>query len=194
MVMTKKQVEQAICQAFDRSFTEVMKLAPGDDIRHINESVYRFLFMKMLEPDIRKEDEWRRIDLLLNYENEFYPIEFKFYDRRQLRNFKNNSHTYKGGPGKQNFKEFLHSCTTLFRTDRTNAFANAGVHYQNSYFILIAVDHPGFKIGFLDDYSGKHIIELKKRGIHADELTRRTESVDSKTIFGWVLRLTKKKG
>lgn len=189
--MTKNEVEQAICSAFSGAYDEVLKKESDNGIRHINESVFRYLLMDRLPSSIRKEDEWRRIDLLLHNEGGFFPVEFKFYDRRPLHNFKSNQHSFKGGPGKQNYAEFLASCRTLFNKERLSQYDKVGVQYSTAYFILVATDHLKFeKNRFHNFYNGRHILDIQKEGIEAEEIARRTDEINGKLIFGWVLRLT----
>ncbi|HSQ41318.1 MAG TPA: hypothetical protein VLM37_03450, partial [Fibrobacteraceae bacterium] len=81
----QKRAELEIITAMENS-VEHMKNGKTD-LRHYNESVFRFLFIEQLfqNDSIEIWDEWRRIDLLLRFKYSangeehslFIPIEFK---------------------------------------------------------------------------------------------------------------------
>lgn len=182
---------EAIKLSFEKTFNEIINTHSVSELRHINEQVFRYLLIKNLPDDIEKEDEWKRIDLLLHKDDILIPIELKFYDRRPLKNFKNNSKFYKGGAGKQNFSEFIKSSEILVELNNNPIIKNTGVRFSNGLYIIVAIDRKSDKTKFSDYYKGKHLDELKKYNIKSKELIKLDAQKGDFNIFGWILDINK---
>ena len=52
---------EAIKLSFEKTFNEIINTHSVNELRHINEQVFRYLLIKNLPDDIEKEDEWNRL-------------------------------------------------------------------------------------------------------------------------------------
>ncbi len=183
------KMEDIIAKAFHDSLKKMLRGINSENYRHINESVFRYFFIKSLPKEVNAEDEWRRIDLVLHDDSGIYPIEFKQYDTRTLKNF-NGKDGFKGGAGKGNFNEFIYSSVKLVDLLREQPYIDKGCKFKRGYFILLAGDnHTMKKAKFSDYYKGEHIKKLKREGIKVKKITDFKLIQKEFEIFGWVLRL-----
>lgn len=92
----------------------------GVDIRLFTESVFRWLFVRRaieMFPDAEPQNEWHRIDLLLQLPTQDLNllIEFKFFAMtRDHQRLDRTSGRPKGGPGDKNFGEVI-DCVNKLR-------------------------------------------------------------------------------
>jgi len=188
-------LEKEISESFELAFDSILAEVDENSFRHLNESVFRYAFIQALPKHIKKEDEGKRIDLLIHGETieRHNPIEFKFYDRRPLHRFNGKPPFRKGGPGKQNFKEFVHSCKTLLSLEKNGSMKEMGARFGDKYFILVAGDRKCQKcidtfaeyyksIERLNDRLGEHQIK-------AEMLCIKEVSLGDIEVFGWVVKL-----
>ena len=182
-------IDKIISDSFKKAFETCLLDIDADAVRHLNESVFRYYFIKALPAGIGKEDEWKRIDLLIHNESGHYPIEFKFYDKRPLNRFDSKKPSYKGGPSEKNFREFKKSCFTLLDLGNNQEIQKLGADIKDKYFILVAADRDSDKVKFADFYLGKHITKLQEEGVTSKELVFEQKTIDSINVFGWVLKL-----
>lgn len=185
-------MENIIKTTFEKSFQKILKEVDKVEFRHINESVFRYIFIRSLPLGIGIEDEWKRIDLLLHDTSGQYAIEFKQYDTRPLNRFDGKNATYKGGASPKNFDEFLYSARKLVELKNYDSQLKMDCNIEETYFILLAGDRGYAGRKFSEDYGGRHIDELRKIGIEANEIISKSEQINTGlTIFGWVLKIWK---
>ncbi len=184
-------MDELISRAFKTTFHTILEDVPADDFRFINESVLRYFFIKSLPDDIGVEEEWNRIDLFLHDDSGQYPIEFKHYFRRPLKRFNGKNSSPKGGPSKQNVREFIASSKKLVRLEENPSIMKMGVDLKDRYFILVAGDRQKDKTKFSDFYKRKHINALRDNGIESQLLVEEAKTIDDLHVFGWVLKMKK---
>ncbi len=88
---------------------EVNELLKETPLSFMNESVFRFLFVKNLLrlcKECNAQIEWRRFDLLIKNSGEVIIIEFKFYSLSKSHDLDGKRQWSKGGPSSKNFREF----------------------------------------------------------------------------------------
>ena len=165
----------------------------------MNESVFRYLFIKNLPKDIHSEDEWHRVDLLLHRKNEFFPIEFKFYDSRPCVNFTKKRHHYKGGAGDRNFMEFVTSIQKLMtlstRMETIDPVVSKSI--ANTYTILVSIDHLSNKRKHFNEYYSENVTHsmtkrLRKYRIQYETVARIDKTIGDNIFVGFVLRILEK--
>jgi hypothetical protein len=187
-------MEEIVKKAFTDSFNSLCSQVNESTYRHINESVYRYLFIQNLPASIGIEDEWRRIDLLLHDSNFQYPIEFKQYDTRPRLNFGKGKNGKKGGAGKRNFDEFLSSAQKLVELKNKEVFLDQGCNFKKCYFVLLAGDKneigkKRFDYWYWDQ--DRHLKALLDIGIQSKIIAREECVKSSLKIFGWIVELYK---
>lgn len=184
-------IEQIIRDSFQKALNKMMKGVNHNNFRYINESVFRYYFIRSLPAHIGAEDEWKRIDLLLHDKRFQYPIKFKQYATRPLNMFNGKSRGYKGGAGNRNFSEFIHSAKKLVELVKDDPYSDLGCNFKNAYFILHAFDDLNSgKRQFSEFYTGEHKKTLKEEGVRCREIC--SDRVETKGIlsFGWVIKLS----
>ena len=102
-------MDEIVINVFDEAVQITLDGVDADNYRFINESVFRYNFIKVLPKNIGIEDEWKRIDLVIHESDKHYPIEFKQYATRPLNRFDGKKCSFKGGAGEGNFSEFITS-------------------------------------------------------------------------------------
>jgi len=185
-------MEKIIEKAFINSFNDLCCQVNEKTFRHINESVYRYLFIKHLPEGIGVEDEWHRIDLLLHDPEFQYPIEFKLYDTRPLFLIGMDEQGKKGGAGNKNFQEFLNSAKKLAELRNENFYLKKRCNFKKSYFVLIAGDRletgkKRFDYWYCDQ--NRHLAALAKMDIKSQVIAQEECVKSSLKIFGWVIEV-----
>ena len=187
-----KNIDEIISETFNKAFNLALKGINKNSFRHINESVFRYLFIKSLPENIDKEDEWKRIDLILHDKTGQYPIEFKFLDIRPLNKFNGQKPNYKGGPSKRNFNEFLKSCEILVNLDQNEKMKLLGANFKDKFVILVAGDRKNDRKKFADYYEEKYISTLNQKGILVNQIFKKQKKIEDLTVFGWIIKIEKK--
>tara|TARA_R110002167_G_C12700574_1_gene653449 strand:+ start:2704 stop:3279 length:576 start_codon:yes stop_codon:yes gene_type:complete len=188
-------MEEIIKKAFYDSFDAICNDVTETTFRHLNESVYRYFFIKHLPSSIGIEDEWHRIDLMLHDSEYQYPIEFKQYDTRPLFMVNSKKIGKKGGAGSGNFKEFIESSKKLVELKNKEFFTKRGCNFKKYYFILLAGDlcqnnknsTQRFDYWYWND--NRHIQALSKVGIRTKLIAKKEFTKSSLKVFGWVIEL-----
>ena len=110
---------------------------------HWNESVFRFMFVRALlseYPHVRCDVEWRRYDLLIHDIDGPSLLEFKFYVRPWLIDLRGKRIRPKGGPSKQNFREFCECIEKLALVDDAPWRTTDDVPIAHRFIILAYAD------------------------------------------------------
>lgn len=192
-VKTSLVFSTALSDAFNHAWKYLIENHTDKTIRHLNESVFRYLVIQHLShynQDIGIDDEWKRIDLLLRDNLCQAAIEFKFYDSRPLRAL-SGATTYKGGSGKANYKEFEKSLKILVNLNSQSWYKEQNANITERYFILTGTKHlnssprrdffswyyPATKIN--SDFCELEIIDQNR------------ESLGAIQIFGWLCHVKK---
>jgi hypothetical protein len=125
-------VESAFRKTVERIRSEV-RLMP---LSRWNESVVRYWFCEALataHPDVEQFVECDKIDLVLSRSPQRAFIEFKFYRHpRRFDPYDGNPRGFKGGPGRQNLREFQ-SCIDMLHRRRSQSGLS-------KYLVLIYAD------------------------------------------------------
>lgn len=107
-------------------------------IRFWNESVFRYHLLRRIhkdDPSLLHDVEWKRWDFVLRDGQDWIPVELKFWchcgDREKQR----------GGPSKQNQKEFKEVLEKLCSARRSGTFPDSNV--SHAFLILVYVDPIG---------------------------------------------------
>lgn len=78
-----KKIERLLVKTFEKTNENLYSKNNANNFKHINESVYRYEFLKNLTIEqVNAETEWNRVDALCYDEKYQYLIEFKQYDIR----------------------------------------------------------------------------------------------------------------
>ena len=91
-------------------------------------------------PHVRCDVEWRFIDLLIQDSGGPSLIEFKYYVRPWLVDLRGKRIRAKGGPSKQNFREFCQCVEKLADIDDATWRATDDVPFTHRYLILAYAD------------------------------------------------------
>ena len=181
----------SIRSAFNGAWNELLTTHTSECIRHVNESVFRYLVIKKLLGDnhgFKIDDEWKRIDMLMRSEERQAAIEFKFYDSRPF-NHISGKPTLKGGAGKKNFGEFTKSLNGLKNLHQETWYGEQKANILERYFILIGTSRPeyGAKSDFMSWYYPAEKIQPKECELHVME--QHATVLGNAHIFGWLCKV-----
>jgi hypothetical protein len=106
-VMNPQSLVQTILHA---TWNDLQRENEGVPLSLFDESVFRWLFIRAalrLRPDLTMQIEWKQIDLLIQDGDDNHLVEFKFWCMpRHHYHLDKTRGPKKGGPGKQNLREF----------------------------------------------------------------------------------------
>ena len=192
---TSSKFSSALKDAFNHAWQYLITNHTKENIRHINESVFRYWIIQYLmqqrHNDISIDDEWKRIDLLLRDDNCQAAIEFKFYDSRPFHPI-SGSTTYKGGAGSENYKEFKKSLKILTELNNEDWYKKQKANITEQYFILIGTKHQDNKPN--RDFSTWYYpaTDIKIDFCELKIIEQKYEALSDIQIFGWLCNVIKK--
>jgi hypothetical protein len=198
----EKQVPHIDQELIDAFITTNDQLYAADNAKYfklLNESVYRYHFLKNINPSVNVEQEWHKIDAICWQGNSHYLIEFKHYDRSICTSFNSaKKDTIKGGPGPKNFGEFLASSKKLLDFTSINEQKQYNINIKSFYFILtFCEDANCTSKNRFDSYYKKEVVlrALKNIHINASVLYEAKQTkIENKIIGGFILKYKKMNG
>lgn len=134
--MKPQTMNEVILAAFRKTINFLRLEVEVMPLSRWNESVLRYFFCCYIAtsyPNVKQFIECDRIDLVLKYESQVAFIEFKFYKHsRRFDPYDERILGYKGGPGRQNLREFQACIDQLHK--------RPSKPYLSKYFVLVYVD------------------------------------------------------
>jgi len=186
MPTTMSSYDQSVLEAFRSAWDRLCILARTVPVRHVNESVFRFLFIESFLGQNRRlecDDEWKRLDLLVRGLGHQAAVEFKFYDSKPLRHVDGRV-TWKGGPGERNLGEFLKAVEDLRTLETRPWYAQTGARIDERYVVLVAVDRP--ERGARGLYSTWYLKPKVHGSLDILCVLEGKLPLDDLPVFGWV--------
>lgn len=190
---TNSEFLTPLSEAFKDAFEEITQNNSSDSIRHVNESVFRYILIKNLlkknDLSFSVEDEWKRIDIYLIGKKSNAAVEIKFYDSRPLKNEHGDVIYYKGSASAKNLEEFKSSLEKLRERmdDKDKKFGNI----TEIYYILVGTkrgirnNRHDFQERYMPSEDFLNTYNLKLLCNAEDRLESKAEN-DVLTIFGWI--------
>lgn len=107
----------------------------------LNESVFRHHLVKAfaaLRPEASIQIEWKRVDLIVQVDDITHIIEIKYFGDHRSRNLDGNGSWFKGGPGRQNFSEFVACLNKLRNLESQNGMQQLSSLQQVNKWLILA--------------------------------------------------------
>ncbi|HVU89367.1 MAG TPA: hypothetical protein VHD36_18715 [Pirellulales bacterium] len=151
-----------LIESLESAMVSLQKQAQLVELVNVDESTFRSFVMAEIQQRCaraRLQTEWERIDLLINVDNDFAAVEFKFYVHRRHFDLTGEFVRWKGCAGPKNTREF-ETCLSKLRR----------LHWPeigNRFLVLVyendnTVDR---KFRFHDAYD-----DLTEYEVHGDQL------------------------